>query len=66
MKAINKSVINSIEELGPESYTTFSPIHSPGQIFYQYYYQHTDGRSFSCSAPTLERCREKRDKWLYD
>jgi len=25
---------------------------------------HTDGRLFSTVAPTLEKCREKRDLWL--
>ena len=23
-----------------------------------------NGKLFSCVAPTLEKCREKRDKWL--
>jgi len=30
----------------------------------QYDYRHTDGRLFSCVAPTLEKARAKRDKWL--
>ena len=31
---------------------------------YQYDYRHTDGELFSCIAPTLEECRNERDKWL--
>ena len=30
----------------------------------QYDYRHTDGRPFTCVAPTLEKARAKRDAWL--
>lgn len=30
----------------------------------QYDYRHTDGALFSTVAPSLERCRAKRDQWL--
>ena len=30
----------------------------------QYDYRHTDGKLFSCTAPSLEDCRGKRDAWL--
>jgi hypothetical protein len=49
---------------GKENYTTFRPTHRPNIIFYQYDYRHGDGQLFSCVAPTLEACREKRDRWL--
>ena len=35
-----------------------------GNIYYQYDYRHTDGELFSTLAPTLEQCRERRDKWM--
>ena len=27
-------------------------------------YRHTDGELFACVKPTLDECREARDKWL--
>ena len=33
-------------------------------IYTQYHYRHTDGRPFSCVAPTVEKARAKRDQWL--
>jgi hypothetical protein len=66
-----KSTINSINhngisvcEKGEENYTTFSPVHRPYKLFYQYDYRREDGKLFSTVAPTLEQCREKRDKWV--
>ena len=29
-----------------------------------YDYRHTDGELFSCVAPTLKECRQRRDEWL--
>lgn len=49
---------------GTENYETFSPSHRPNQTFFQYDYRHTDGKLFSCVAPSLEKCREKKDSWL--
>jgi len=54
----------SVCEAGKENYTTFRPVHRPNSVFYQYDYRHIDGELFSTVAPTLEQCREKRDKWL--
>jgi hypothetical protein len=54
----------SVCRAGEENYTTFRPVCRYGAIFYQYDYRHTDGELFSTVAPTLEACREKRDKWL--
>ena len=31
---------------------------------YQYDYRHTDGELFSCVAPTLKECIQRRDEWL--
>lgn len=31
---------------------------------YQYDYRHTNGKLFSCVAPSLSDCRARRDKWL--
>ena len=35
-----------------------------GRTYYQYDYRHTDGELFSTLKPTLEQCREEKDKWL--
>jgi hypothetical protein len=66
-----KTQVNSINQngcsvckAGEENYTTFRPAHRPNAVFYQYDYRHKDGELFSTVAPTLEACREKRDKWL--
>ena len=37
---------------------------TPGQIYYQYDYRHTDGELFSTLAKTLDECRRQRDKWI--
>ena len=49
---------------GEEKYTTFHPAHNSDTRFYQYDYRHRDGELFTTVAPTLEECREQRDKWL--
>ena len=46
---------------GAENYEAFT---HRGKRLYQYDYRHTDGELFSCVNPTLEACREQRDKWL--
>lgn len=46
---------------GAENYEAFT---YRGNRLYQYDYRHTDGELFSCVMPTLEGCREERDKWL--
>jgi hypothetical protein len=54
----------SVCKTGEENYTAFRPAHRSGTVFYQYDYRHTDNTLFSTVAPTLEQCREKRDKWI--
>jgi hypothetical protein len=55
----------SVCRAGEEKYTTFRPAHRPNAVLYQYDYRHRkDGELFSTVAPTLEACREKRDKWV--
>jgi len=54
----------SVCAVGKENYTRFSPAHRPNTVFYQYDYRHKDSELFSTVAPTLEQCREKRDKWV--
>jgi hypothetical protein len=56
----------SVCAAGEENYTTFSPAHRPGKLFYQYDYRHKDGELFSTVAPTLEQCRTIRDKWVQE
>lgn len=46
---------------GCENYETFT---WRRKTYYQYDYRHTDGELFSCCAPTLKQCRERRDEWL--
>jgi hypothetical protein len=53
----------SVCKAGEENYTTFRPAHRSNTVFYQYDYRHKN-ELFSTVAPTLEQCREKRDKWL--
>lgn len=47
---------------GNENYTHY--IACNRKKYYQYDYRTEDGQLFSCVAPTLERCRAKRDLWL--
>jgi hypothetical protein len=55
----------SVCRAGEEKYTTFRPAHRPNSVFYQYDYRHTNNSGlFSTVAPTLEQCRNKRDRWL--
>jgi hypothetical protein len=54
----------SVCRAGEENYTTFRPAHRPNTVFYQYDYRDKNNNLFSTVAPTLEQCREKRDKWV--
>jgi len=54
----------SVCAAGEEKYTTFHPAHRPKGVYYQYDFRHKDGELFSTVAPTLEQCRQKRDKWM--
>jgi len=46
---------------GLESYDTFK---AGGKTYYQYDYRKPTGELFSCVAPSLEKCRARRDEWL--
>lgn len=52
----------SVCATGQENYERFEP--KRGKWYYQYDYRHTDGELFSVVLPTLDECREKRDKWV--
>lgn len=58
-----KSDIKGVSQCqhGQENYKTF--YYNKG-IFYQYDYRTQKGELFSCVAPTLEKCRNKRDRWF--
>lgn len=60
---MNKNGASVCTVSGTENYEPFTPAHRKGEVFYQYDYRH-EGELFSTVAPTLEQCREKRDKWL--
>jgi hypothetical protein len=64
MKTLTENGISTTETNGSENYATFYPCRRPNQKFYQYDYRHADGTLFSCVAPTLEKCRIKRNNWL--
>jgi hypothetical protein len=64
MTTTGKMTVNGVSvcAVGQENYEPFEG--KPGARFYQYDYRHTDGVLYSTVAPTLEKCREERDKWL--
>ncbi|MFR9502735.1 MAG: DUF3873 family protein [Rikenellaceae bacterium] len=64
MNSINNNGISVCKE-GEEKYTTFNLCPRPRRkgVYYQYDYR-INGELFSCVAPSLERCRAKRDLWL--
>ncbi len=64
---MNRTQINGVStaQSGEENYDCFYSACLKKQLV-QYDYRHTDGRLFSCVAPTLERARQKRDIWLND
>ena len=50
---------------GTEQYEVFYTGFRPQRKkLHQYDYRHTDGELFSCVAPTLKECRQRRDEWL--
>ena len=50
---------------GTEQYKVFyTGYRTRRKKHYQYDYRHTDGELFSCVAPTLKECRQRRDEWL--
>ena len=62
----SKMTVNGVSvcPTGQENYERFEA--RRGKWFYQYDYRHTDGELFSIVFPTLERCRQERDKWLLE
>lgn len=66
MKSLNKNGVSTCTELGQEKYVYFNLTPRPRKRgrYCQYDYRHTDGELFSTVAPSLEICRERRDKWL--
>ena len=69
MNSINNNGI-SVCQAGQENYVFFNRVPRPrknGKDRYcQYDYRTPDGKLFSTVAPTLEKCREKRDLWLQE
>ena len=64
MKTINKNGC-SVCAAGAENYTTYHMTMRGKRVrMYQYDYRMDSGELFSCCAPTLERYREKRDRWI--
>ena len=51
---------------GEERYEYFTPAFArrTGKRYCQYDYRTDDGELFSCVAPTLDKCRVKRNEWL--
>ena len=50
---------------GTEQYEVFyTGFRTRRKKHYQYDYRHTDGELFSCVAPTLKECRQRRDQWV--
>lgn len=50
---------------GTEQYETFYSAHRGKKTCrVMYDYRHTDGELYSCVAPTLNECRQRRDVWL--
>ena len=57
--------VSTCTEAGTEKYESFqSGYGRERRTLVQYDYRHTDGELFSCVKPTLEECRNERDKWL--
>ena len=55
----------SVCQPGKENYTTYNTRLKGKRVrMYQYNYRTESGELFACCAPTLEACRERRDKWL--
>ena len=61
-----KTDINGVSQCpkGTENYETFTAMR--GTVYFQYDYRAEDGTLFSCVKPSLELCREARDKFFAD
>ena len=40
--------------------------HSDGNVDVMYHYRHSNNELFSCTANSLDECRERRNTWLKD
>ena len=58
--------VSTCQTAGKEQYEKFqSGVGRRKRTLVQYdYREQTSGELFSCVAPTLDECREKRDNWL--
>lgn len=58
--------VSTCQTAGTEKYESFQLGYGrKRRTLVQYDYRHhTDGELFSCVKPTLEECRNERDKWL--
>lgn len=65
---MNEMTVNGISACpqGEERYEYFTAALARGRRkrLCQYDYCTEDGKLFSCVAPTLDKCREKRNEWL--
>lgn len=65
-----KTDINGVSQCpkGTEHYETFTAMGrgQRGTVFFQYDYRNSAGELFSCVKPSLELCRELRDKHFID
>jgi len=58
---MTKNGVTTLREKGSEQ---FEDIKLSGKNFVHYDYRHTNGVLFSVVKPTLEICRQERDKWI--
>ena len=57
--------VSTCTEAGTEKYENFQMgIGRRKRTLVQYDCRHTNGELFSCVKPTLDECRDARDKWL--
>jgi len=62
---MTKNGISTCTEIGQENYEAFVNKRGREQRrYYQYDYRHDNGQLFSCVKPTLQECRDARDRWL--
>ena len=68
MESLTKNGVSTCTKAGQEKYVYFNLTPRPRRKgrYCQYDYRHTDGELFSTVAPSLEICRERRDKWLLE
>lgn len=59
---LTQNGISTCTALGSEKFEKFTAAN--GKKYIQYDYRDTDGGLFSTVKPTLQQCREERDKWL--